>query len=73
MLSFTTLKRKDIYSANTSAVREMFFFTPALVTDVYKQHTAACPLFPAAEVRLDFSRILPYISSTIPQHLWLQN
>jgi hypothetical protein len=28
------------------------FITPALTTDVYKQHTAACPPFPAGYVTL---------------------
>jgi hypothetical protein len=70
MLHFTKLKTKGIYSPTTSAVREMFFINLLLKRTF---NTAACPLLPAAEGRLDFSQILPHISSTISQHLWLQN
>ena len=46
-----TNDRKDVYSPTTSALQQLSH-TPALTTDVYKQHTTACPLFLAAEVGL---------------------
>ena len=51
MVQFTILTTEKTFTRQLPALCNNSVLTTALTTDVYRQYTAACPLFPAAAIR----------------------
>ena len=72
IVQFTTLTTEKTFTRQLPALHYNCVLTPAVTKDAYKQHTTACPLFPAEEVRIALLANSA-ISSTFSQRLWPQN
>jgi hypothetical protein len=52
IVQFNTLTTEKTFTRQLPVPFDNCFLTPAVTTDINKQYTTACPLLPAAKIRL---------------------